>query len=770
MGCNREKTPKDARHSINNESRVVFMKFSKNTTILAVLFVFFCVGAILVLKNISWKEAVVTHYYDSFNFFSEIRLNFKEDSPSEIRGTNDDRKALQNDSVEKLYFMCQNDLCVAPYSLSIPTAIKKISILYRGFPSAKEDVAFEFNERPVDSDRIMQKCEEGSRQCDYYFFNDDEVKTATIILKNATYRPYGIREIKFYESDKKNIIEESYDFFFLWERSYFTYLFYPILFFVLFSIPGIVIGEFFKKNRKQQISILPFILISTAGSLFLYFLSMLVPIVVMKIIFLIGIAFALFSLLSRDGFAKSIIKNNKGILTLYFLSMVAISLVMFVRDHPVTQDTITTDDFYHAEDISVSYGSYETDFIIPYQSAINFKKGGTALKEKIGVIYNLTDRTPLLPFLFINYGITFGFNFFVYQMFVVMISGLFTISIYYVARLFLNQYKSILLTSFLAFSHFFFFVTLFGPAKTATLFFIFASAYYLLKKPQQYLVAGIFMAAAYLCHPFSLIYFISYSFFIFIGLFRCRITHAMKPLIYFITPTLVIFFLWTIFSSMVGNHNNVYTSVIAGKNWSSASEMIRSGESPSISSSFTERNFWINKLYNAMGLFVFSYDHYPEGRLFNYFKTTIPGVIGITASIFLFFGLLISLFMKKEHEASIPWRQLIIYFVVFPTILALFYQGFFLRMGLMWYILGTIPFILIFLGMFYGQKILSGIIGIALTESFYLFLIHDKIEQKRIIDFFHGEKVAFLFIYAMLIVLYAIFITILNKRYGNHRT
>jgi len=400
------------------------------------------------------------------------------------------------------------------------------------------------------------------------------------------------------------------------------------------------------------------------------------------------------------------------------------------------------------------------DYLIPYHSAINYFLGGDFLKEKIGTIYNLTDRTPLISFITIFYGKAFGLNVFIYQMLIVALANLFIISTFKLARLFLNNIKSALIALAFSFSHFFIYTTLFSPGKTICLFFIVAGAYYLLKPKKEYYQAGLLIALGYLFHPYILVYFISFLIYL-VGdhLNNKGLKNILRNMTIFILPLLTAFVLWTTFSSFLKQNSSIYLSVFIGQTWSESSKLIAENKQASDLKAFFPRiftcDFWKNKLLNLVGLFIFL-DIGPESRLLDYFKSTIFGALGLFTPILFFIKPIYLLLTKNVIKINKQIRILFIYFIISPILLSVFYQGFYIRMGLMWYALGILPFYWIIFSSFYNNLTLMFFILLALVEGFFILFIYDITEYNRIAISYFGSgnllfKLGFICFYLIII-------------------
>lgn len=731
---------------------------------LAILF-FLCIAGLLLLRvgdNI--KESFLVHKIESFYKLEDIKAVPHGDDVF-LMGTVDGDSNIHNEKGKELYYMCSLDNCLIQYDFEEKKYIKKVEVVFIGMPKSQDDIIFFSNNKSIDNEKIVQQCDKNSSICSYYFTQKMRAGSLSISLRNATFKNYGIRDVKFFTGSKIQFVEAMSKFLFVWKRGFFSYMFYPLLFFILFIIPGLLFGELARKFNWEFNFIISLI-ISTVLWIFFYGVSSWLSKSFLAVFVFMGLILFVYLLLKKNSFLNEILKQNKKILSVYIFAIIVLSLTMFIRDHQ-SSNPIELSDFYKHENL-ISYGTYETDFLIPYESALNFTRGGDVLKQKIGGIYNITDRTPFISFLYANYGKLFGFNVFTYQMFIVMISSLFIIGIFYLGRLFMDDSRSYLLAVFASFSHFFIPVALFGPAKTATLFFIIAAAVFLLKKDINFGLAGISIAIAYLFHPFALVYFLSFAVFAFILIYdKNNKKKLIKPLVYFCLPIVVCFSVWTGYSKYIGNNNLIYTSVSTGETWAEASRNIMQNKYEADEMSLLNKNFWMNKLYNGIGLFNFSFDGYPESRQLDYFRSTIPGSVGIFFTILLVVGFVY--FVRRKTRAEIiKLTRLSFCFVVLPIFFTLMYLGFFVRLGIMWYVLGIIPFLYLSLGIFYSYKWLSIFGFFIISESFYLLVVYDRMNYDRFIYFFSGEKVAILFTYGCIVGLYLIFVKKISN--ANSRT
>ncbi|MFC1644688.1 hypothetical protein ACFL08_01520 [Patescibacteria group bacterium] len=741
---------------------------SKISILLVGLVFISCIVFLFISRNDFSREKMITHTLKSQNSFDERNVELKTGATPDILGTLDDSLATHDAKGNPTYVMCSLASCPVVYNLESRKDIDKVSISYIGASRAKDDVIFSFDGINVLDDEYIEDCDPKRGICDYYFLESKEkVKSFGIILRNATFKPYGVREVKFFKASEKGIFESVFDFLFVWDRGMAIYFVYPVLFFLLWLIPGLLVGELFSKYRKRKLDLFHTFLGSAVVLTLLFFISELFSGASFKFLIVLGLGACFYFLRSKKSFMRGFLIENKVSIAIYLVSILFLSFMMLVRDYPVT-GSIEINDFVTEKSFSIAYGTYETDFLIPYQSALNYHEGGEALSEKIGGIYDITDRTPLISYFFLSYGKIFGTHPFVYQMFIAMLANLFIFGFLQISNLFFSKTKGYLIAIVFAFSNFFIFTTLFGPAKTATLFFILASAFYLLKEKKSYLMSGIFMAIAYLVHPFTLVYFLSFGALVFwesvSEFFKKDKKRLVKELATFALPVVIAFVLWSGYSAYLGDHGSIYSSVISGDTWANASKGIDEDKSGVSAGLVFEKYFWVNKFYNGLGLFCFSCDGFPEKRQLDFFRATIPGAIGIITSILIILGLVKCSFGKvsKGLDKAIL-KKIFIFFIISPIIFTLLYQGFFVRLGIMWYVLGIIPFIFMMLLLFHKEWILRVATLLILIENFYLIFIYDKINNERVSFFFSEERGSLFFVCLVVVSIYLI----LNKIISN---
>ncbi len=740
-----------------------FFSRTKIIIFLALIFLF-SIFALVVFRQKSTEDKLIVHKIESLRDFEliEAKVIIDSDDDRGVLGTVDGDSRTHDENGDLLYFMCQEPECQVKYEFEKQPSLSKISIHFINYPDDESDVGF-LRDDGDDSDKVFTECDKEAGICTYYYPDPKKTEDIAVVMKDANYREFGIREIKFYEAQEKSWFQCFYDLLFIWDRDFLIYLFYPVLFFALLIAPGLVFGEIVYRKKGEQTGLLSVILSSFVFYLILYFVTIkpsLFPLEPLVLIFALLLGYFL---LNKGSLLRKLLSRKRKILLIYLISLLVISSWMFVRDHS-SDGSIETTEYYSINQNRVdpiAHGSYKTDFLIPYQSALFFDQGGKALEEKVGIIYQLTDRTPLISYVWLFFGKTFGMNFFTFQMFIVMMASLLVFSVFELARIFLGAGKSYAVALLVVFSNFFMFTTLFGPAKTITLFFILGAAYYLTKKEANYHKAGAWMALSYLSHPFALVYYFSFLIYIALKNYLSKVTvkQIILQILAFSYLLVIIFVGWSIFSRTIGEGNNVYGAVIFGESWSEAGENIQSGEEPGLSVLATG-DYWRNKGLNTLGLFIFSSKWYPEIRLFDFSKTTIPGALGVFLSVALIISLIIGVIRKfKNKTKNIPATFRIEYwlsFILLPIVIAVIYQGFYLRMGLMWYVLGVLPFILIFIASFFEKKWWWAIAFLAASENLYLFLSGDKINRERILDFFRGQEVVLIPFFVMLAIIFLV--------------
>lgn len=722
-----------------------------------VLVMVLCGTVLVVLYNQEIKNNLLYRYYDSSRKYSEVVIPVSPSLPPTTTGTTDDVSDLYSKDGQELFSMCRQESCLTTYPFKNTIQIYKARILYYGIPGLTKDTLFQSGGVYVDKNQIIPNCDSKTNICDYYFRGGLKTNSLTVELRNGGFNNYGIGEIRFQDASRKDIITSYFDFIFVWGRSPLVYFLLPLLFFIFFLSPGLIIQELIRNRFTTNNSILSTTLLSVVFFLVFSLFGFLLPAVLIKTVFLVLlVSFIVF--FHKSSVIKEIISRERIVIAGMIISILTLAGIMYVQDFPAKLNPITSNDFYKSQDLSVAYGAYKTDFLIPYQSALNFQAGGSALNKKIGAIYNITDRTPAISFVYLLFGKTFGLNLFSYQIFIIVLSSLFLLPFYYLARQFLDNFKSGVLVFMAGLSNFFIFTTLFGPAKTATLFFILASAYYLLRKNISTGLAGICLGLAYFFHPFALIYFISFSCYIILQNWKFDRIKLIKTLIIFSLPLLIIVSGWTIYSHLIGNENRVYSSVVSGDSWDNSSVKIGGGSGKSSPSVFLTGEYWANKGLNALGLFTNTCKCFPEEKLFDFFKLTIPGSVGLVGSVALGLGLL----RRRKTILEIKQSKILFgTFILAPLILILLYQGFFIRMGLMWYAIPIIPFILIFLASFYNRAAMVIIGLLSVSESLYLFLIYDKTRYHEVSEFFGGGGVFVFLVYLVVLALYLILIRVL---------
>jgi len=410
-----------------------------------------------------------------------------------------------------------------------------------------------------------------------------------------------------------------------------------------------------------------------------------------------------------------------------------LSLILYVQDYgrfPYI-DFYEKDLDYSLEIPDTQFKDYEGDYLLPINAATRYVSADISIfKSKILHIYNVTDRTPLISFVLLPLFTLFGWNFFVYQTLMVVLCNLFLIPVFYFFREFLDTFKSFWAVLFLAFSHFFVFTNTFCPSKTIALFFIFSGFSFFIRYTastleRDLLLASLMFCLSYLTHQFSLLYFVIL---LCLGFFQVlrrgfNFKYACIVACILLLPVCVCVFAWRIYSAQFGLVNEVYSNIMFKTEWKSAGPSIGAGERPSsyeISTVVLSKEFWAHKYYNFLGYFSFNPKKGVESRLFDFNKITLLGAIGSLVSYFLILGIFPPVLLRNKTLLFILGAMLL---------LPVLYNGFYIRMGLMWYALGAIPIIYILffrvLEMLrFGPK-LTGLVS-ALNVLYYEYLVwHD---------------------------------------------
>lgn len=726
----------------------------------------------LLLSNESIKNTIHTHWEESFNTLSEVGARLNSSDPTTISGTVDNDGKQYDKKGRELFFMCKDRLCTVTYNFAAPVNLKKLTILLTGYPLYdQEDILFRINGHYLDKNDTYVSCVERGNLCSFYLKTPYKTKALDVFVRNATFKPYGISEIKFFEGAKKGVIDSIFDFLFVFPRTMLAYALYPMLFLLSFLLPGLLLGEILA-NFKKKIHFLTLLMISTLFLIFTSILTFFLPALFFKLLFSGGLMVLVMLVLKRKSFVRKILSENSLILLITLFSILYMSLFMFIKDNPANQQTNNVYDFYDQSvtEVMVPFGTYEVDFLIPYQSAVNFVRGGSALQEKIGTIYHITDRTPLQSLFIIAYGKLFGMNIFTYQMFIVVSCSLFIIALFYLSHNFVNAEKSYLISTMVMFSHFFIFITFYGPAKTATLLFLLLSYYYLLKKEPDLLLGGMAMALAYFSHPVALVYFMVIVLYLLIHyLKRGKIISTLVQITLFCGPTIILYILWSYFSQSLNQHNNVFWSLMTKPTWQEAAQNISETQHPSTSilSRILIKNFWRDKLYNLTGLLIFytPKEYLKTIRIRDFFRTTVPGSIGLVGSFLLLRSLVLLFFKKHQSEFFERFKKEIIpFFVILPILLVILYVGYYERAGLMEFVIAIIPFLFILIAHQTSLRHFYWLVFLFISESFYLFVINDTTALSRFVLFFGSSKFYLWFLYGIVLFFSSIIFKLIKAR------
>lgn len=397
----------------------------------------------------------------------------------------------------------------------------------------------------------------------------------------------------------------------------------------------------------------------------------------------------------RSLFPKITVEDSKIIFCLLLVAILVLSFSLLVHDSLFIRDPLFVERQLSPEkDLAGHYLNYEGDYIISLNSAGRYLADKEALKEKILDIYNVTDRTPLFYFVLLFLLKTFGWNFFNFQMISLVFSVLYLAPTYLLAREYLKRPAATCCCLVLAFSQAFLFISIYQPSKMITLFFI-IFAIWLIKRLWQkniYLAAGLsslLFSQAYFSHQYSLIYFGTGLITVLFLIAKRFKKKNLAAIVFYLTPFLLTIFLWARFVNLVGTPNLITQNMMFRNTWEEAGTAIKLNQKVTIFQAINfvrSQDFWQNKYNNILGLFIFN----PVPgiiRLFNFNDITLPGVFGWILSFFLIWAFL------KIRVASF---KIIFFFLILIPLATVFYHGFYIRIGLILYLVGIIPLAMIY--------------------------------------------------------------------------
>lgn len=736
------------------------------------LFLLIGVAFFVIHSNNSLTKFLKAHWDESSHTFEQEFVNSKL-LPPELKGTVDNDTSISN-SGRDTFYMCKGGDCKVTYSIKSPKTISKVSIYFIDQIAKKyHDVGFELDNEVINENNIRSNCSISQINCDYYFKSNKQSSTISVILKDAAINHFGIYEIQFFGSRQNNIFLSIFNYLFIWPRSLFSYALYPVLFFIIFLIPGLIYADLIKKKRK--LDLIEVLFISIVILSILAFINFVLPGALLKLLIALELIYFAHILFKNRSYVRDLIKKQIIILVIFIASIVFLSGIMFIRDNPKTKNNpIYFDDFYAKSSIPniISYATYETDFLIPYQTAINLKKGGKELQKKIGIIYTFSDRTPLISILLLLFTKAFGQRMFIYQMFTVTFANLFIIAVYFIAKKFTNEVKSAAISSTLAFSHFFIFISTYWPQKTIALFFIFSSLYYIFKSRSKYFIAGVHILIAYFLHMYAIVYSLSFSLFIFFKEYfssRRKFAHAFKLSISYLIASLIGIAVWIIFSLAIGQKQSMTLQIITQKTWSDTASGInktRAVNAADISSSFLSKSFWGDKFLNLTDLFIYVNHKNRPTRLFDFYKLTIPGSLGFITSFFFIIAV-IKFVIKPDNKRFQENLLTKSWLIIGPAFFTILFHGFYIRTGVMSYLLGITPLLLLFISKFYSTRFFAVISIFSISESLYLLFIKDDLSNQRL-SLFNQNTYYTLSIIFFTIVFFVSFVLYLsNRRHRN---
>lgn len=395
-------------------------------------------------------------------------------------------------------------------------------------------------------------------------------------------------------------------------------------------------------------------------------------------------------LISSVRYLTTVTKVSKEMVSLLVLSLVYLVNLLFffnfngyndiklIEKYDLTYDNST---YYPTQ-----YGSYQTDFQLPYAVAKIWKYDlplTDPAAEKIMTGYRPSDRTPLLSLFSLPFLVLFGDRHFIFEIISIVISPAFLIGFWVALSRIFNKKVATMTAIFLVFNHWIFFATHFGQVRLLVLFLLslfFYYSYSMLSRQNRMSIAMVSVTAtlAFLAHPFSLVYIIPVAIFQFIYFKRKSVSWAFLLIIKTYLLLFIMFVLWRLWSRIEPG-NSLLVSIMVSSSWENTNKVMNQLKPIQIDDI---SNILRAKIDNLLGIFIVNPR---EGviRSFGQIRTTLLPAIGITISPFVFLSLII--FPSKIKKLFVYYLLSVIFFT---TIAFLSNYGI---MGMNWYHIGLIP-------------------------------------------------------------------------------
>lgn len=656
-----------------------------------------------VIDNSTKSTGYITGQYSPVNILS-ITSNMASISASTNPGI---QQALTDWSLDTFWLGqiiagVKNTVSVRLYK---PTDVGKISIGY-GVGRAPLDYCLIGY---YGSKEVLNICPKNNHSEWLTYYPPKEIVLTKIdLIFNKTSSDDGLQQISemsLFERLSSNFVIRYFDNFFRHERSLPSFIYYVALISLIVVLTGSValnvISQYIPLEERM-------VWVFACGTVLLGFIasiSIMIPsikdgrtFILLCISILIG-----YSIVFKT--YRSIKVDVRLLFLVFFYMAFLIGYFYFFNKQQLNRienyDHLFNDTSYY----SIPYGSYEQDFETPYGEAkvlLYGIPGNTNNYRALMGINRHTDRTPLFSLVSISFLGLFGDRFFIFEILSLVFMVPVILSTYLLLKKLFN--KSVAWVSLLIIlaNHFLLFVAHFSQVKILSTTFIGMFYLYLIffqreRRPHYLWMISVMGSLAVLVHPFAIIYILAGIPYLTLSLHR-HVTKIKVLLMAFFLP-LAIILLWMSLSfsnnraALIGSH---FSGSI---NETSTANTVNSGV--------------MDRFYNFLGLFLTNPKPF-AGRSFSFPRLTLIGAVTIVMFPLILIGLITKWKLRKRE---------ISYLLVGVVLLSLITNGYYVALGIHWYLVGLIPILIGFgvsvLNKF--SKYLQGfIMAFVILESAYV--------------------------------------------------
>lgn len=561
----------------------------------------------------------------------------------------------------------------------------------------------------------------------------------------------SIGEIRAFQNPKINAVSNLLRHIFMVKREPLSFFYYTAIFISII----LLVGFGAKRKPYKQITPLNLALIWLRGIVIFSLLG-----VVRLATGSDGVTIVLFTalfLISSVRYLTTGIKVAKEMVPLLVLSLVYLFNLLFffnfngyndiklIEKYDLTYDNST---YYPTQ-----YGSYQTDFQLPYAVAKIWKYRlplTDPAAEKIMTGYKPSDRTPLLSLFSLPFLVLFGDRHFIFEIISIVISPAFLIGFWVALSRIFNKKVATMAAIFLVFNHWIFFATHFGQVRLLVIFFLSLLFYYsfdFLKNPKRQSTTMIAITAtlAFLSHPFAIVYIVPVALYQYFYL-KLSLKTYLLPLLALI--------LWRVWSGLEPGNSLLVSSMVSGS-WENTNKVMHLLK-PIWVDNF--QNILQSKFENFLGVFL------PNPRpgiirSFGPLRTTIFSAVGIALTPLT----VLSIFVFPSKIKSLI-SYLFLAVIFFTTIIFL---SFYAILGLNWYHVALVPLLIgTAATLIYKMPRLIQVIILLLSmiEFYYVTYVHFSFEAgDSVLQYLIGDKQRVITI-AVALILQTILIIYLWRR------